>query len=130
MRRGVNLIYFGQVQGKLGSNEAQRLEARMAFTANDNMVVNGDAEGCGACDDLLRHVDVGTRRRRVARRVVVHENDCRCRQLQRALHHLAHVDRGMVDGAVALHLVGDEAVALVEKQDAELLTVLVALRGA
>ena len=73
---------------------------------------------------------IGARRRGVARGMVVHENDCRCRQLQRALDDFAHVDGRVVDGAVALHFIGDEAVALVEKEDAELLAVLVALRGA
>jgi hypothetical protein len=52
--------------------------------------------------------------------VVVHEHDCRGRQLERPLHHLAHIDRGVIDGALLLHLVGDDLVALVEEQDAEL----------
>ena len=40
-----------------------------------------------------------------------------------AAHHLARVDRRVVDGADALHLVGDELVLLVEEKDAELLVV-------
>src|SRR5215510_14033689 len=40
------------------------------------------------------------------------------------LHHLAHIDRGVIDGARLLHLVGDDLVALVEEEDAELLLVL------
>src|SRR3546814_3044810 len=40
-------------------------------------------------------------------------------------HHLAGVDRGVVDGALLLYLVGDQAVALVEEQQAELLDLLV-----
>ena len=39
---------------------------------------------------------------------------------ERPLHHLAHIDRGVIDGALLLHLVGDDLVALVEEQDAEL----------
>src|SRR3546814_8859892 len=46
-------------------------------------------------------------------------------QLEGALHHLAGVDQGVVDGALLLHLVGDQAVALVEEQQAELLDLLV-----
>ena len=45
-------------------------------------------------------------------------------QLQRALDHLARIDRRVVDGAGLLHLVGDQPVALVEEQDAELLLVV------
>ena len=72
-------------------------------------------------DDLLGHLDIGARRRRVARGVIVHEHDRRGRQLERPLHHLAHIDRRVIDGALLLHLVGDDLVALVEEQDAELL---------
>jgi hypothetical protein len=50
----------------------------------------------------------------------VHEHDRRGRQLERPLHHLAHIDRGVIDGALLLHLVGDDLVALVEEQDADL----------
>ena len=45
------------------------------------------------------------------------------RQFERALDHLARIDRRVVDGAGLLQLVGDELVALVEEQDAELLLV-------
>ena len=46
------------------------------------------------------------------------------RMLQRALDDLARIDRRVVDGALLLHLVGDQPVLLVEKEDAELLVVL------
>src|SRR4051794_34695356 len=42
-------------------------------------------------------------------------------EFQRALDHLARIDRGVIDGAGLLHLVGDELVALVEEQQAKLL---------
>ena len=102
----------------------------MALAADDDVVVDGDAERPRRIDDLLRHVDVGARRRRIAGGVVVHEDDRRGRQLQRPLDHLAHIDRRVIDGALLLHLVGDQLVPLVEEQDAELLAVLEALRGA
>ena len=41
-------------------------------------------------------------------------------ELRRPLHRLADVDRGVVDGAGLLHLVGHQPVLLVEKQNAEL----------
>ncbi len=42
-----------------------------------------------------------------ARRVIVNEDDRRRRQFQCASHHLARVDRRMIDGAEPLNLVGD-----------------------
>jgi len=55
--------------------------------------------------------------------VVVHEDQRRCRQFERTLDDLARIDRRVVDRALLLHLVGDDLVLLVEKQDAELLLV-------
>ena len=49
--------------------------------------------------------------------------------VERALHHLARIDRRVVDGAALLHLVGDQHVLAVEEQDAELLGLLVRERG-
>ena len=54
--------------------------------------------------------------------MVVHQNNGGGAQLQRALDHLARIDRGVVDGAFLLQLVGDQPVALVEKQHAQLLS--------
>ena len=62
--------------------------------------------------------------------MIVHENNGRRRQLQRALDHLARIDRGMIDGAGLLYFVGDELIAFVEKENAELLAVGKGLRGA
>ena len=53
--------------------------------------------------------------------MIVHQYDGRGRQLERPLDHFAHIDRRVVDRAGLLHLVGDDLVALVEEQDAELL---------
>ena len=53
--------------------------------------------------------------------MVVHQDHGAFRQLQRPTHDLARIDRGMVDGAVVHHLVGDQLVLLVEEEDAELL---------
>ena len=57
--------------------------------------------GLAALDDLARHVDIGARGRGVARGVVVDQDDGAGGQLQRALHHLADVDRRVVDRAAA-----------------------------
>jgi len=78
-------------------------------------------ERLGRGHDLPGHLDIGAGGRGIARGVIVHEHDGRRRQLERPLDHLAHIDRGMVDGAGLLHLVGNDLVALVEEEDAKLL---------
>ena len=39
---------------------------------------------------------------------------------ERPLHHLAWIDRGVINGALLLHLVGDEVVLPVQEEDANL----------
>ena len=70
----------------------------------------------------LGHLDVGGRGGRVARGVVVHQDDGRRRKLDRPAHHLARIDRRVVDGALVHHLVGDQLVLFVEKEHAKLFT--------
>ena len=48
------------------SDQPQPLQAGMAVLADDDVVVDGDAERPGDVDDRPGHVDVGARRRRVA----------------------------------------------------------------
>ena len=55
--------------------------------------------------------------------MIVHQNNCGGGKLERALEHLARINRRMVDRADLLHLVGDQLVALVEEQDTELLSI-------
>lgn len=43
----------------------------MAVAADDDVVVDSDAQRFRGVDDLLRDIDVGARRRRIARRVIV-----------------------------------------------------------
>src|SRR5262249_25890249 len=50
------------------------LQARMAASADDDVVVHGDAEWRCDIDDRLGHLDVGLRRRRIAARVIVHQD--------------------------------------------------------
>jgi hypothetical protein len=94
----------------------------VALLADDDVVVHRDAEGLRHLDDLAGHLDVGARRGRIARGMVVHQDDGGGGELQRALDDFARIDRRVIDGADLLDFVGDELVALVEKQDAELLT--------
>ena len=54
------------------------LQARMAASAHDDVVVHGDAERARDADDGFRHLDVGLRGRGIAGRMVVHEDQSGC----------------------------------------------------
>jgi hypothetical protein len=45
----------------------------MPVLADDDVVVDGNAERGGDLDDRLGHMDIGLRRRRIAGGVVVHD---------------------------------------------------------
>jgi hypothetical protein len=55
------------------SNQLQRLQARVAVLADNEMVVHCDTERARDLHDRLRHLDVGARRRRITRGMVVQE---------------------------------------------------------
>ena len=63
--RLVNLLHAGSDQPLLA-------EADMSFAADYEMVVQGDTQGGGRIAHLPRHLDIGTRGRRVAARMVMH----------------------------------------------------------
>jgi hypothetical protein len=102
---------------------------RRPVLADDDVIVHRDAERDGDVDHRLGHPDVGLRRSRIAGGMVVHQDDGAGRQFERALHHLARIDRGVVHGADLLHFIGDQLVALVEKQDPKLFLVGKGHRG-
>ena len=54
--------------------QAEIAETGVAPTSDDQMFVHRDAEGLRGIDDVARHRDVRLRGRRVARGVVVHED--------------------------------------------------------
>ena len=59
--------------------------------------------------------------------VVVHQDDRGGGELERALDHLARINRGVVDGAGLMLFVSDQVVTLIEKQNAEVLLALEAM---
>ena len=93
------------------------------------MIVQSDLERLGGRRDLARHVDIGARGRGIAARMIVHQDDGRGAELQRALDDLARIDRRVIDRALALHFVGDQDVLAVEEQDAEFLVGAARHRG-
>jgi hypothetical protein len=62
----------------------------------------------------------GVRRRRIAGRVVVNQDQCSGGKLERALDDLARIDRCVIDSADLLQFVDDQLIALVEEQHAKL----------
>ena len=85
----------------------------MTVLADDDVVVDRDAEGLCGVDNHLGHVDIGPRRRGIAGGMIVDEDQGCGRKLQRPPHNLARIDRRMIDRAPPLNLVGDQCVALV-----------------
>jgi len=92
----------------------------MAAAADDQMVVHGDTDRRRCLDDIAGDSDVGLRWRRVAGRVVVHQDQRRRVQFKRPLDDLARIDRGVIDRAALLPLVFDQRVLAVEKQQVKL----------
>ena len=51
----------------------------MPVLADDEVIVNRDAERARDRDDRFRHLNIGLRGRRIARGVIVHQDDSACR---------------------------------------------------
>jgi hypothetical protein len=73
--------------------------------ADDDVVVQRNAERSGGLNDVFGDRDIRLRRCRVAGWMVVYDDQRRGTELERALDDLACVDRRMVDGAALLTLV-------------------------
>ena len=103
----------------------------MAVAADDHVVVHHHAErGCGFFD-VLGYGDVGFGRGRVARGVVVHQDQGGRLELERPFDDFAGINRRMIDRPALLPLVPDQDVLTVEKQDMEFLDFAVRyVRGA
>ena len=56
------------------SNQLHPSHARVAILANDDVVIELDPERFRDLGDLFCHVDVGTRGRRIAGRMVMHQS--------------------------------------------------------
>jgi hypothetical protein len=85
----------------------------MAAGADDQMIVHRNAQTLAGIDDRARDLDVGAAGGGVARRVVVHQDDCGGAQVDRTADHFAHMDLRLIDRSLAHHLVADQHVAAV-----------------
>src|SRR5208282_751072 len=80
-----------------------------------------DAERRGRLFDVLGDGDVGFGRGRVARGMVVYQDQRRGAEFEGALDDLAGIDRRVVDGTALLPLVLEQHILAVEEQDVEFL---------
>ena len=106
---------------KDASELAEAPQAQLRPGTNDDVVVQSQAEIPAPLVDLLGHAEIGLRGRRIARGVVVDQDQGAGVQHQRPLDHLARIDRDMVDSAGREKLIGDDAVLAVEVEDMEAL---------
>src|SRR5260221_14270263 len=93
----------------------------MAAAADDDVVVQRDAEESGGLGDLARRLDIGLRWGRVARWMIVRHDERRGAELDRPLDHLARIDRRVIDGAALLALVRDQCSLAIEEEEMEFL---------
>lgn len=70
---------------------------------------------------IPRHGDVGLGGRGIAAGMIVHQDKGGGAMFQGALDDLAGIDRGMIDRAFRLHLIGDQDILAVEIQHPEFL---------
>lgn len=97
------------------SDQRKAFQATVAISANDDVIMDCNAQWRARIDDFAGHVDISTRWRRVTGWVIVHENDGRRGQLQRAFDNLAGIDRRMIHRTSLLNLVGNQHIFLVQK---------------
>ena len=103
------------------SDQAELFEARRTLAADDEMVVDLQAEDARSIVDLPRHFDVSARRRRIAGRMVVDQNERGGRDFERAPDNFPGVDRRVVNGPFCEEFVPEEDVLSIQVEGAELL---------
>ena len=76
-----------------GLEKSRRPKRCRPAAADDDMVVQGDADSGGGILDLARHLDIGARRRWIAAWVIVHHDEGARVQLQCAFDDFARIHR-------------------------------------
>ena len=89
-----------------------------------DMVVQFDVQSLGGCFQFARHLDVGPRWLGIATWMVMDRDQRSGVESQGTLQDLARVDGRVIDRAALLHLVGDEIVLGIKKQDSKLFDLL------
>ena len=86
----------------------------MPVTADDDVVVQGDAKRPCDLHDRACHRDIGGRGGRVARGMIVHEDQRRGTELERAFDDLPGIDRRVVNGSALLSLILDQHILAIK----------------
>jgi hypothetical protein len=112
----------GGGHGSDGPSElTQGSQAQLRPGADDDVVVQRQAEILAPLLDLLGHAEIGFRWGRIARGMVVDQDQGAGVQHQRPLDHLARIDRDVIDRAGREKLIRDDAVLAVEVEDVKAL---------
>ena len=93
----------------------------MPLFADHDVIVHRNAEGLERFRKDLRHRKIGLRRRRIARRVIVHGNDCGGADSQSSARDLSGIDWRMINSARLMDFVREQEIPFVKKQQPELL---------
>ena len=83
------------------------------------MVVYRDANRVTGALDLFGHVNVCGRWGGITRWMIVHKDQSRRIEIERAFDHLAWVDRDMINSAYALNFIRDQDVLAIKEQYAK-----------
>src|SRR3546814_16663064 len=89
------------------SEKAEGAEAAVAGAADDDMVVDGDAQPGRGLGDVAGDRDVLAARFGIAAGVIVDADECGGAECERALPHLADIDGPLVDRTFAHNLVAE-----------------------
>lgn len=81
------------------SDQPQTLEARVAVLADDDVIVDRDAEWLCRVDDHSRHINIGARRGRVSGRMVMDQNPSSSNYLANKYYFACLSSRGSAMGA-------------------------------
>ena len=108
--------------GSKGASElAEGPQAQLRPGTDDDVVVQRQSEILAPLLDFRGHAEIGLRWRRIARWMVVDQDQGAGVQHQRPLDHLARIDRDMVDCAGRDKLIGNDVVLAVEVEDVKAL---------
>ena len=97
--------------------QALLLKAQNGAARDHQMVVQCNVKALRQIAQLMGHFNIGARRRRVARGVIMGNDEGGGVQFQRPFDDLAWIDRRMVDRASAHLFIGDDIVLFIQKNN-------------
>ncbi len=95
--------------------QARRLEAGISAVADNDVIVQGNADLLGSVSNLVCHLNIIAAWCRVAAWMVMDDDQGRGVKIERSFHNLPGIKRRMVDRATLLHLICDQPVLVVQK---------------